>query len=275
MKRYILILTVLFLTFCACNNHNGHKENVTVIPNDVFLKETNDGSKTTKQILDEFSESVLELVRVDTTDYFYGENVIEDDSAFRQILVGKFIDQTKIIATEINIKDSVINFYLLDNENWKLIGSEKTNIPIYRIDFEDLDGDNRSEIITSSNRNMNGNTWQEVYYCSSQSNTIHYAGSYSTEYVIKKDKKQIEETYEGSSYMNASKTLYEWKQEKLVPIRQIILAQDQSAAESGNIIFEYYENSTNDIEGLKLKFKEPYDDNKKQKELWDNFFNKQ
>jgi hypothetical protein len=275
MKRYALLITIAFLTFSACNQHNRQKNNITVISNDVFLKETKYSLKTTPQILDNFSGSVLELARLDTTNYYYGENVIEEDSAFRQILIGKFLDKKTIIATEINVKDTLINFYTLESGNWKKIGSEKTEISIYKINFEDLDDDNRNEIIVSTSSNMNSNTWQEVYYYSRKTNTVNYAGSYATDYVIKKDKKQIEETYEGSWYMDQSKTLYEWQQEKLVPIRKIILAKGEAVAENGNITFEYYENPAKSIDGLKLKFKEPYDDSKKQKKLWDSFFNGQ
>lgn len=240
------------------------------------MQETNDSTRATKEILDKFLPSVLAFAIVDTSSYYYGDNVILDDSIFRQLLVGKFIDKKTIIATEINIKDTIINFYYLDNETWKLIGSEKTNIHILKIAFEDLNGDDKNEIIISSSSNMNGNTWQEIYYHSDKSKTIKYAGSFSTDYVIKKEKKQLEETYEGSWYMDQSKTLYEWRQEKLVPIRQIILAHDILDSENVKLTFEYYENSTNDLDGLKLKFKVPYyDDNEKLWELWDNFFNRQ
>lgn len=274
MKQYLLITIITFLALWACNNPTKQKKNSTVISNDIFLKEMNDSTKKSKQILNNFLESVLIVAKADTSNFYYGENIIENDSIFRQILIGKFIDKTKIIAIEIKVKDTIINFFLLNNGKWKLIGSEKTNIPIYMIDSEDLDGDSRSEIITSTCRNMNGNTWQEVYYYSDKTNTIHYAGSFSTDYEVKKDKKQIEETYEGSWYMDQSKTLYEWRQEKLVPIKQIILAHDVPVSEKSKLSFEYYENFTNDIDGLKLKIKEPYNDNiKKQKELWENFFN--
>jgi hypothetical protein len=239
------------------------------------MQETNDSTKTTKQILDKFLPSVLEFTKADTSTYYYGDNVIEDDSIFRQLIVGKFIDKKIIIATEINIKDTIINFFYLDNEAWKLIGSEKTNIPIHKIEFKDLSGDDKNEIVISTGRNMNGNSWQEVYYHSDKTKTIKYAGSFSTDYEVKRDKKQIEETYEGSWYMDHSKTLYEWRQEKLVPLKQIILAHDSTGNENSKLTFEYYENQTNDIDGLKLKFKEPYnDDNKKQKQLWDNFFSR-
>lgn len=260
------------MTLSACNNIDRQNKNIGAISNDSFLQEVNDSTKTTKQILDKFLPSVLAFAKADTSTFYYGDNVIEEDTIFRQLLIGKFIDKTAIIATEINLKDTIINFYSLDKEVWKLVGSEKTNIPIYKIEFEDLNGDDKNEIIISTSRNMNGNTWQEVYYYSDKSNTIKYAGSFSTDYEVKKDKRQIEETYEGSWYMDNSKTLYEWRQEKLVPIKQIILAHDSTGNENSKLTFEYYENPTNDIDGLKLKFKEPYNDNKKQHQLWDNFF---
>jgi hypothetical protein len=238
------------------------------------MQVVNDSNKTTKQILDNFLPSILAFSKADTSTFYYGDNLIEEDSIFRKIIVGKFIDETTIIATEINIKDTIINFYYLDKDTWKLIGSEKTNITIYKTEFEDLNGDNKNEIITSTSRNMNGNTWQEVYYYSDKSKTIKYSGSFSSDYQIKKDKKQIEETYTGSWYMDNSKTLYEWQQEKLIPIKQIILKHTQPVSEPGKLTFEYYENSTNAINGLRLKYKEPYnDDDKKQQQLWDNFFN--
>lgn len=275
MNRYILTILSI-LTLSACNNIDRQNKDVVTIANDIFVLESNDRTKTTKQILDKFLPSVLAFSKTDTSTFYYGNNVIEDDSIFRQLIIGKLIDKTTIIATEVNVKDTIINFYYLDNDTWKLIGCEETNIPIFKIEFIDLNGDNKNEIITSTSRNMNGNTWQEVYYYSDQAKAIKYAGSFSTDYEIKKDKKQIEETYEGSWYMDKSKTLYEWRQEKLVPIKQIILAHEQLDYENGKLTFEYYENSTNDIEGLKLKFKEPYNnDNKKQQQLWDNFFNRQ
>jgi len=272
MNHYKLTI-ISILTLCACNNIDRQNKSVGTISNDIFLKETNDSSKTTKQILDKFLPSVLAFSQADTSTFYYGDNLIKYNSLFRQLLVGKFIEKTTIIAIEINIKDTIINFYYLDKETWKLIGSENTNIPIYKIEFEDLNGDDKNEVVISTSSNMNGNTWKEVYSYSDKTNTIKYAGSFSTFYEVKKNKRQIEETHEGSWYMDHTKTLYEWRQERLVPIKKIILAHDQPVSENGKLNFEYYENSTNNIDGLKLKFKEAYnEDNKKQQQLWDNFF---
>ena len=105
--------------------------------------------------------------------------------------------------------------------------------------------------------------------------TIKYAGSFSTDYVVNKTKKQIEETYGGSWYMDPSLTLYEWRNEKLVPIKQLIIAHDHPVIENGKLTLEYYENASNDLKGLKLVFKEPYSEaNQKQRQLWDDFFSK-
>lgn len=259
----------------ACNNIDRQKTTFEIISNDNFLKELSDNKKTIEQILEKITPSVLVFAKADTSDFYYGNNTIENDSIFRHLLVGKVVNKGTILATEINLKDSIINFYILDKDYWELIGSEKINIPIFKLEFKDLDGDDNNEIITSTSRNMNGNAWQDIYYFSGKTKTIKYAGSFSTHYIVQKDKKQIEETYEGSWYMDKSKTLYEWRQEKLVPLKKIILAYQQPLSENGKLSFEYYENSTNEIDGLQLIFSEPYrNDNKKQKQLWDNFFSK-
>lgn len=272
MRNIITIITVLMLF--SCDNIYTNRKIVGTLSNNLFLQEMRDPSKTTSKILYKFLPSILACAKADTSDFFYGDSVIEDDSLTRLLFVGKKVNNTTILATEINLKDTVVKFYLLENDSWKIIGSEKINIPFYRIQFEDLDGDGRNEIITSTFFNMNGNCWNEIYYFSDKAKTVKYAGSFSTTYVVQKDKKQIEETYEGSWYMDKSKTLYEWRQEMLVPVRQVILAHDQPVSENGKLTYEYYENSTNKIDGLKLKYKEPYrENNKRQEHLWDNFFN--
>lgn len=270
MKSKILIL---FLIVFTCCNFESKQNKAEIFSNSFFLKETNDSSKSTLQILHNFLPSVLALAKADTCNFYYGDYIIEDDCIFRQILIGKLIDKETIIVTEINIKDTTINFYYLDKENWKMIGSEKINIPVYQIDFEDLDGDNNNEIVTSTGTNMNANKWQEVYYYSKKANTIKYAGSFSTDYIIKKERKQIEQTYEGSWYMDNSKTLYEWRDEKLVPIKQIVIVHEQPISENGKLTLEYYENKTNNLNGLTLKYEKPFNNNnKKQQQLWNNFF---
>lgn len=263
---------MLFI-LCAC--HRVETQN-DIIPNEVFLSDTRDSTKTTQAILNKFIPSTLALAQIDTGGtFFYGNNVIEEDSLFRQLLIGALIDSSSIYAVEINLKDTIIQFFQLRHQAWKPMGHARINIPIYSIEFEDLNGDDKKEIITSTWRNMNGNSWKEVYCHSEKTGTIQYAGSFSTDYLVNKAKKQIEERYFGSWYMDPSLTLYEWRNEKLVPIKQLIIAHDQPVMENGKSTLEYYENATNDLKGLKLIFKERYSDTSpKQQQLWDDFFSK-
>lgn len=273
MNHNKLIFLLLLMAFCTC--HRVEPQN-DIIPNEVFLSYTRDPTKTTRSILNDFIISSLALAQIDTSGaFFYGNNVIEEDSLFRQLLIGKLIDSTNIYAVEINLKDTLIQFFQLRHQAWKSIGQAKINIPIYSIEFEDLNGDDKKEIITSTWRNMNGNSWKEVYCYSEKTGAIRYAGSFSTDYIVNKAKKQIEESYFGSWYMDPSLTLYEWRNEKLVPIKQLIIAHDQPVMENGKLTLQYYENASNDLNGLKLVFKEGYsENNQKQRQLWDNFFSK-
>lgn len=267
------LMFLLLACFNPCKDVDKGDDKAHIISNEQFLSYTKDSTKSTSQILDIALPGVLAFAVADTSTFYYGNNIIEDDSLFRLLLIGKFIDTQQVIAIEVNLKDTVINFFRIEHKAWKFIGSEKTNIPIYSIEFEDLDGDDKKEITTSTGRNMNGNLWKEVYIYSNKKDVIKYAGSFSTDYIVRKERKQIEERYEGSAYMDHSQTLYEWRQEQLVPIRQVILTHESPDAENGKLFFEYYHISTNGIGELKLKFREPYnDENKLQRKLWDEFF---
>jgi len=234
--------------------------------------DVNDSSKTTKQILEKYLPSVIAKTKADSEAFYFGNPMVEEEEVFRQMWIGKLLEPSRVIAIEVNIKDTNIQFFELKEKSWKLIGSNKMSIPFFGIEFKDLTADQRKEIVISSTRNMNANTFQEVYFYSDKTSAIHYAGSFSTDYVIKKDKKQIEVTYEGSAYMDPYKALYEWRNEMLVPVKKVVLAH-KSEDDNTALKFEYYENNTSNLKGLTLMVSEPYnEENKKQKSLWDNFF---
>lgn len=264
---------ILLLCFCSCSHLHKNYKFTTDSFNDIFLQEVRDSTKTSKQILENLLPNSFQLASKNNTRFYYGNNTIEEDSLFRHLLVGKFINNELIIAIELNWQDTIVNFYKLDNETWNLIGCENIDIPIYKFSFEELNGDTNNEIVASTAHNMNGNTWQSVYSYSKKTNTIKYAGTFSTDFVIKRHRKQIQETYGGSWYMDYSKTLYKWQQEKLIPIKQISITHDTLDQEK--LFISYYQNKTKS-HGLQLLFSEPYyDNNKEQQRLWDNFFKKQ
>lgn len=167
--------------------------------------------------------------------------------------------------------DSTLNFYLYSNKSWSKVGSNKIETDdIYDVDFTDMDGDNRNEIIIYSHPNMNGNMWPTVYYCSNKDDSIRYAGSFETSFEIKKDQKRLETDYVGSWWMPNMKTIYMWRNEKLVPIKKVEISLKIADMKHDDMILRYYENPTYDQDTLKLIFKKDY--KKKYVDMYEKFF---
>lgn len=211
----------------------------------------------------------------DTVFYPLGNNYIDGADSIRMMAIGKFIDHQNIYALDISVPDSLIEFYHYNNRKWKKIGAEKINIWIYSVEFEDLDGDGKNEIITSTPPNMNGNKWNEVYYCSRLADTIKYAGNFVTDYTIQKEDRTIQTVYEGSWYMPLGKTLYQWRNEKLVPLKSAVLSLKKADMKHDGHFIDYYENPTYDRDTLVLRFRKTYrENNDKLYNLWEHFFDK-
>lgn len=263
LKPKLIKLTVICILFIKCTPSNKKNETMKMQPKEAFIEITKDSTKTTLELLNHF----LPNLEKEQNPFYFGDTLFDENKS-RQLLITQLIKPSKIIAIELRAKDSIINFYRLNNKKWKCIGTEKTNIPVYTINFEDLDGDNNDEIITATSRNMNGNTWMEVYYKTPDKELIHYAGTFSTDYKILKKKKQIEENYEGSQYMDPSKTIYQWINESLIPIKQISIIHK----ENGISYLEYSENKLKNKQGLKIVSSEIYTNSTKQSKIWDTFF---
>ena len=121
---------ILLLCFCSCSHLHKNYKFTTNSFNDIFLQEVRDSTKTSKQILENLLPNSFQLASKNNTRFYYGNNTIEEDSLFRHLLVGKFINNELIIAIELNWQDTVVNFYKLDNETWNLIGCENIDIGI-------------------------------------------------------------------------------------------------------------------------------------------------
>ncbi len=271
MKK-ILALIILASALFSCKKPQKPTQ---IWSNAKFLSAAKDSTKTTQSILDSIAPSVTEKAKTDSTTFYFGrkESEILEEEPFREITIVKLLNDSQIIATEIHFRDSIVNFYKLSKGKWAKIGSEKTDFDIFRIAFDDLDSDGKNEIITSTSPNMNGNRWFNVYRYSEKTKTVKYAGSFSTDYIVDKARKQIAETYEGSWYMDSQKTLYEWRGEMLVPIKRIVIAHELPVKnESGKLFFDYYENGSDKIDGLKRKSREVYVSDEKQNRFWDHFF---
>lgn len=196
-------------------------------------------------------------------------------------MVGKIIDEQNIHALYYDDRDTLLNFYCFDREKakWKIIGSERPVWErVFDISIEDIDGDNRNEVVTFSFPNMNGNTFKEIYYFHKNNDSIHIAADFFTSsYEVDKTTKTVRTNYLGSWYMPLRQTLYKWYGEKLIIMKEIVLElKEDSPMGSDDYLLSYYENtslkSDSIVDSLTLIYNVPYI-KKKHIHLWNNFFN--
>lgn len=227
------------------------------------------------KILNNYASKAAEFDKSDSLFYPVGRYMDEDTS--RIIVIGKFIDHQKVYAVDISSQmNATVSFYCLNGKQWQKIGSHETPNDILKVAFKDYDGDGKNEIITEGHYNMNGNFCNEFYHFSVANNTVNYAGSFFAgvyDYEIGEGGKTLKVEYGGSWYMPQSKTIYGWRNEKLIPLRQVTLRLKRVDMEHEAQWIIYEENPTFDKDTLVQKFKKTYcEKNQKRYDLWENFF---
>ncbi|MBP6730493.1 MAG: hypothetical protein KA149_00450 [Chitinophagales bacterium] len=162
-------------------------------------------------------------------------------------------------------------FYRLKAGKWKNIGTHKNDRHDFW-EFVDLNFDGVGEAIATTARNMNGNTFKQVYIYDSINDKMLAAGTISDRLILNKKSKEIYETYEGSWYMTASQTIYQWQGNSLLPVKQITLGpKNENAASDSPFVYCFYEQP--ELGGpLVLKWEKAALEDTEQSELWDSFF---
>ncbi|RZJ73908.1 hypothetical protein [Flavobacterium sp.] len=207
--RFAASVTLFFL-LNACSNPPKSVENPQ-IPED-----------TIATILKSYLPKLKEFESKDTIFRPFG--AIEEFDTIQHLAIGRFVDGKTPYAVHFTFKDSMISFYRFEHQNWNNIGREKMKIDnINLLHFEDLDSDGNNEIILETHPNMNGNTGICIYYASRKSAKIHLAGFMFGRYEAAPNQK-LHYIYEGSYYADFSQTLYEWKNEKLLPVRDVTIS---------------------------------------------------
>ncbi|MES2545054.1 MAG: hypothetical protein V4548_09235 [Bacteroidota bacterium] len=256
MKSTISFITIILFSVFPFGNLK------TIYPN---LK-VND---TIPQVLYQMLPKLNDYAKIDTV--FYPYDSIQEEDTSHVMAIGRFIDKKEIYAIDTSVKDSIISFYKYDSLTWKLIGKEK--IPDFTwFRFKDLDGDGRNEILAESFPNMNGNVDYNIYYASTNKDQIHYAGNFFGRYELQLNK-QLHYIYEGSWYADYIQALYEWRNEKLIPLKQVTIKLKNADSKHNAEWIIYEENPTFDEEILVCKFKKTYrKNNKKLYNLREHFF---
>ncbi len=192
------------------------------------------------------------------------------------LVVGKFIDEQQTFAISYEISEGMVQFYRLDNGIWKNIGEQSFDGEILYnyIHFENLDYKPGYEVVLATGPNMNANQWMKAFRYNALLDSMEYAGDFCTDYKIgfQNGTAYMTEEYSGSWYMDPHKTLYIWKNDKLIPIRQseLVVPGDMKSRKT---YIEYYENPDYTVGGLQLKLRERYkEQNTRHKKYWDDFF---
>lgn len=265
MRNFLFIVILIVFSYSCTSKKIAYKR---VVEEEVFAN-----SDTVVDAIKLLSNNLDKLKMYPDSIFYLRSNFYIDCSENPNLLVtGRLIGDEKLYGIDYSCKDRLLVFYRLDDETWKVIGREE-EYDFHTIEFEDLDGDGRSEIITSTGSNMNGNSWKGIYYCSKIKDSIEFAGEFSTDYTLNFAKKRIEVDYNGSWYMEQRRTIYEWHNEKLIPVKEVVLSLKKADMKHNSQFISYYENPTLDKDTLVLKFKKTYrEKNKKLYNLWENFF---
>lgn len=222
---------------------------------------------------------------------FTGKTIAQptDTGEYKGLLNENYLDDRDTLIENIWIDSLHENFALFADFKHKkacfLKNVHGKNIPSGTFDiqdtwlmsclrFEDLNADGIYEIMLGSGRNMNGNQWFNVFKYDSTGDSIVFAGKLNTDYTIDTVNKAIKVEYEGSWYMDVYKALYKWRGNKLILEKQVVQILKVKDMEHDAMWIDYYTNPTHTSNGLKRIIHETWNaKNKKQQDLWEDFFN--
>ena len=265
------LVVVLLIISCSIHKKETFNKEVKVVAKDTVRNHNDDLYKI-------LYATVAELEHCSKRDSVFYPLDDRDTSAIdlRMLAVGRIIDAEKINAVCVSSPDNpTIDFYEYNANKWVKIGSDTSERDIIRMAFKDFDGDHKNEILLEGQGNVNGNNWNSFYHYSN-ANKIEYSGSFfSGQYkdTVVDHSNYIKVVYEGSWYSNQEKTLYQWINGKLIPLKSVELELKKADLKHDALWIKYYENPTRDCDTLVLKFKKTYRDrNEKMFHLWEDFF---
>jgi hypothetical protein len=201
------------------------------------------------------------------------ENVKLPEEA-RDYRWGQWFDPTRT-HLYLRLPDGYSKLYLFEIKNQQLIELEHFDVGSFCpfIKLEDLNNDPIPEILAESHPNMNGNQWISVISYNPATHSFVRSGNYTTDYTIDRQQKKIFVEYSGSWYMDHSRTCYQWRGLKLLPLKEARIQLTSSMTGTEN--FLYLENPffTSGIDTLILQ-KEWLNDEKNPEiqRLWDDIF---
>lgn len=163
-------------------------------------------------------------------------------------------------------------FYELKGKQWVLISKFDNTEEVNYFKVIDLNNDGEREIHSIGYPNVNGNFNNYFYsYSKAENEFINGGGFYSGVFEFKPKQSRIEAYYVGSWYMPNIKTIYHWKNNKLIPYKEIEVGLKIADMKHSVMYIKYSENLNLDEDSLQLIYKKSYR-GKKFKKFYENFF---
>lgn len=280
------MLLLLTVTSCKSNKSNLTKNNNDSISDTTIVVNTDTVTyqkvqETEKEIVVNI-DSVLKAninIQIDYQDslvYVLGIKEFYDTANGQIVAFTKLKDNSELFAIvypntfDDEMQPNVL-FYTLKNEEWVLV-SKLDSSEVNFFEIVDINNDGVREIQSIGYPNMNGNYWNNFYSFSKDENKfIDGGGFFSGQYKILANKSKLEVVYEGSWYMPNTKTIYYWKNQKLIPFKEVEVGLKIADMKHNDYYIKYSENLILEKDSVQLVYKKSFR-GKKLNQFYDNFF---
>lgn len=280
------MLLLLTVTSCKSNKSNLSKSESDSISDTTFVVNTD--TITYQKIQETEKEIVLDIdsvlnanvnIKIDYQDslvYALGIKEFYDTANGQIVAFTKLKDNSELFAIvypntfDDKMQPNVL-FYILKDQEWVLV-SKFDSSEVSSFEIVDVNNDGVREIQSIGYPNMNGNYWNNFYSFSKEDNKIIAGGGFfSSMYEFKPQVSRIDVEYSGSWYMPNTKTIYYWKNQKLIPFKEVEVGLKIADMKHNDYYIKYSENLTLEKDSVQLVYKKSFR-GKKLNQFYDNFF---
>lgn len=280
------MLFLLTVTSCKSNKSNLSKSESDSIRDTTFVVNTD--TITYQKIQETEKEIVLDIdsvlkaninIKIDYQDslvYVIGIKEFYDTANGQIVAFTKLKDNSELFAIvypntfDDKMQPNVL-FYILKDQEWVLV-SKFDSSEVFSFEIVDINNDGVREIQSIGYPNMNGNYWNNFYSFSKEDNKfIDGGGFFSSMYEFKPQVSRIDVEYGGSWYMPNTKTIYYWKDQKLIPFKEVEVGLKIADMKHNAQYIKYSENLTLEKDSVQLVYKKSFR-GKKLNQFYDNFF---
>jgi hypothetical protein len=288
MKIALKIGMLLLFTVVSCKSN---KSNLTKSESDSISDTTiviNTDTVTYQKVQEDEKEIVVNIDSVlkaninikieyqDSLVYVLGIKEFYDTANGQIVAFTKLKDNSELFAivfpnTFEDENQTNVLFYMLKHDGWILV-SKFDYDRVFYFEIVDINNDGVREIQSIGFPNMNGNYWNNFYSFSKEENKfIDGGGFFSSMYEFKPQVNRIEVEYGGSWYMPNTKTIYYWKNQKLIPFKKVEVGLKIADMKHNAQYIKYSENLTLEKDSVQLVYKKSFR-GKKLNQFYENFF---